>query len=109
MLQTALVPTDAVTITLSFWRYLETSETSSSAAYDVFRYGLETDKGIEVIAPRRIDNTSAGRDRWVQESVTLSDARPYAGKNLWISFKGATDGNRPSSLYLDDVALMACK
>lgn len=109
VLQTALVPTDAVTVTLSFWRYLDTSETSTSAAYDVFRYGLETDKGIEVMAPRRIDNTSAGRARWVQESATLADARPYAGKNLWISFKGTTDGNRPSSLYLDDVELTVCR
>jgi hypothetical protein len=108
VLQTTLVPANTISATLSFWRYLDTSETSTSVAYDVFRYGIETDRGIELVAPRRIDNTSAGRGRWVQESIVLADASALAGKGVWITFKGTTDGNQPSSLYLDDVALSVC-
>jgi murein DD-endopeptidase MepM/ murein hydrolase activator NlpD len=109
ILQTVMMPTGTISATLSYWRYLSSGETSVSVAYDVFRIGLETERGIEIVAPKRIDNTSAGRNTWVRESIALPDVGNFYGQRLWITAKGATDGNRPSGLYLDDVEFTACR
>jgi hypothetical protein len=108
LLQTVQLPPSAVTVTLTFWRYLDTTETSRTTAYDRFTAGLETERGIQIMPPRQIDNTSAGRGAWVQETLSLPGASAYAGQRLWVSFKGTTDSNLPSSLYVDDVQVLAC-
>ena len=108
LLQTVQMPANVVSATLTYWRYLDTSETSATIVYDRFSAGLETAQGVEIISPRRIDNTSAGRGAWVRESLDLPNAPAYSGRQLWVSFKGATDGNLPSSLYVDDVQLTVC-
>jgi murein DD-endopeptidase MepM/ murein hydrolase activator NlpD len=117
ILQTAVLPTDTISATLTLWRFLDTSETSTSTAYDVFRIGLETDEGIELIAPRRVDNTSTGRNTWVSETIVLADVgaltrtlgAPQTPGSVWITIKGTTDGNNQSALYVDDVELIACR
>jgi murein DD-endopeptidase MepM/ murein hydrolase activator NlpD len=108
IVQTVQVPPGTVSATLTLWRNLATGETSTTAAYDVFRIGVETDKGIEIITPRRVDNTSAGRNTWVRETLPISNIGAFAGQLLWVTVKGNTDGNRPSGLYVDDVGLEAC-
>lgn len=108
LLQTVQMPANVVSATLSYWRYLDTAETSTSVIYDRFTAGLETAQGIEIATPRRIDNTSSGRGAWVRETLELPYASAYSGQQLWVTFKGATDSNLPSSLYVDDVQLIVC-
>jgi murein DD-endopeptidase MepM/ murein hydrolase activator NlpD len=116
-LQTAALPTDTISATLTLWRFLDTTEKSSSVAYDVFHLGIETDEGVELVAPQRIDNTSSGRGAWIFETLPLGNigalsptlyARSTPG-SLWITVKAATDGNNPSALYVDDVTLLVCR
>ncbi len=66
---------------------------------------------LKLVPPRRIDNTSAGRNAWVQDSVTLSISNTLTPTQsiVWITIKGNTDANQPSSLYVDDVELIACR
>lgn len=108
LLQAVQLPANVTGVTLNFWRYLDTQETSTTAAYDVFRVVLETERGIEIVAPLQIDNRSAGRGQWVQETLSLPNPHRYSGQKIWVSFKGQLDGNRPTALYIDDVELNVC-
>ena len=108
MLQTVQLPAGVTSVTLVYWRFLETTETSTTKAYDIFTAGLETEKGIQIMTPQRIDNTSAGRGQWVKSTLTLDNPAGYSSQRLWVSFKGRTDSNLPSSLYIDDVQLTVC-
>lgn len=108
LLQTVQLPSNVISVTLTYWRYLDTQETSTTTAYDVFRVGLETEKGIQVVGPRQIDNRSAGRGQWVQEALSVPNAVAHSNQKLWVTFKGTLDGNLPSALYVDDVAVEVC-
>ncbi len=109
LIQTVQLPSNVVSVELSYWHYLDTTETSTTRVYDVFRAGLETDEGIEIVTPQQVDNTSSGRRTWVQKTLSLPNASAYSGRKLWVTFKGTTDGNRPSSLYVDDAQLTVCR
>jgi len=108
LLQTVQLPAGVTDVTLTFWRYLDTQEISTATAYDIFTIALETDKGVQIVAPRQIDNRSSGRGEWAREEISLPNAVRYSGRKVWVSFKGQLDGSRPSALYLDDVALDVC-
>ena len=108
LVQTVQLPPNVQSIQLRYWRYLETAETDRTRVYDRFTVGLETDKGIQLMTPQQIDNTSAGRSTWVQQTLDLPNAASYSGQRLWASFKATTNGSRPSSLYVDDVELIVC-
>jgi murein DD-endopeptidase MepM/ murein hydrolase activator NlpD len=109
LVQTVALPANVQSVQLRYWRYLETAETSTTRVYDRFTIGLETDKGIQLVTPQQIDNTSGGRGAWVQQTLDLPNAAAYSGQRLWVSFKATTDGNGPSSLYVDDVELIVCR
>jgi hypothetical protein len=108
LVQTVQLPPTVSSVQVRYWRYLETTETDRTKVFDRFTIGLETDKGIQIMTPQQIDNTSAGRGVWVQQTLDLPNAANYAGQKLWVSFKATTDGNQPSSLYVDDVELLVC-
>ena len=108
LIQTVQLPAGVTDVTLTYWRYLDTAETSTTRRYDIFTVGLETQQGIQIMQPLQIDNTSDGRGAWVQRSLALPNASAYAGQRLWVSFKATTDGSLPSSLYIDDVQLVVC-
>lgn len=108
LVQTVQLPANTLSVTLTYWRYLDTQEASTTTAYDTFRIALETEKGIEVVAPQQIDNRSSGRGQWVQETLALPNASAYSNQKLWVSFKGTLNGSRPSALYVDDVELDVC-
>lgn len=108
LLQAVPLPANVTGVTLTFWRYLDTQEPSTTAVYDVFRVVLETERGVEIVAPLQIDNRSAGRGQWVQETLSLPNPHRYSSQKIWVSFKGQLDSNRPTALYVDDVELNVC-
>jgi hypothetical protein len=108
LVQTIHLPPQVTSVQLRYWRYLETAETDRTRALDRFTAGLETEKGIQIVTPHQIDNTSSGRNSWVQQTLDLPNAATYSGQRLWASFKATTNGSLPSSLYLDDVELIVC-
>ncbi|MCX6018686.1 MAG: M23 family metallopeptidase [Chloroflexi bacterium] len=107
ILQTVQMPAEVVSATLTVWRYLDTAEISTRTVYDAFRIGLETDGGVELVPPLRIDNAGAGRGEWVRTDIPIDVAR-LSGRGVWVTIKGATDSTLPSSLYVDDVELIVC-
>jgi aminopeptidase S len=108
MLQTVQLPAGVTSVTLNYWRFLDTRETSRTRVYDRFTIAVETEEGIQIVTPQQVNNTSSGRGAWVQGTLSLPGASAYSGKRLWVSFKGTTDSNLPSSLYVDDVQLIVC-
>ena len=108
MIQTMQMPAGVVSATLTYWRYLDTTETSLTTVYDRFSVGIETEQGIQISAPEQIDNTSSGRGAWVQGTIDLPNPSAYSAQRLWLSFKAATDSNLPSSLHIDDVSFAVC-
>lgn len=108
LVQTVQLPPRVTSVQLRYWRYLVTAETDRSNIYDRFTVGLETEKGIQLATPQQIDNTSSGRNIWVQQSFDLPNAATYSSQKLWISFKATTNSSRPSSLYVDDVEIVVC-
>ncbi|MEZ4679841.1 MAG: peptidoglycan DD-metalloendopeptidase family protein [Caldilineaceae bacterium] len=108
LVQTVSLPANLQSVQLRYWRYLETAETDRTRVYDRFTAGLETDKGVQIVTPQQIDNTSSGRSTWIQQTLDLPNAPDYSGQTIWVSFKATTDGNQPSSLYVDDVELVVC-
>ncbi len=108
LVQAVQLPSRVTSVQLRYWRYLETAETDRTRVYDRFTVDLETEKGIQIVTPQQIDNTSQGRNSWVQQTLDLPNAPNFSGQRLWVSFKATTDGNLPSSLYVDDVELIVC-
>ncbi len=108
LVQTVQLPPKVTSVQLRYWRYLETTETDRTKVYDRFTASFETEKGIQIMTPQQIDNTSAGRGVWAQQTLDLANAANYAGQKLWLSFKATTDSNLPSSLYVDDVEVNVC-
>lgn len=108
LLQTVPLPPNVLSVTLTYWRNLSTTETSATTVYDRFLVGVETEQGVEIVTPQQIDNTSAGRNTWVQHTLSVPDAARYSGQRVWVSFKANTDGSLPSSLFVDDAQLTVC-
>jgi hypothetical protein len=109
IIQTVRLPARVRSATLTYWRYLATTEPSRTRAYDTFSVGIETEQGLTIPrASLRFDNTSAGRGAWVRVSLALPNAAAYAGENLWVTFKGATNASNPTAVYLDDVQFVVC-
>lgn len=108
LVQTVQLPAAVTSVQLRYWRYLVTAETDRATVYDRFTVGLETEKGIQLATPQQIDNTSAGRNTWVQQTFDLPTAANYSGQKLWATFKATTNSARPSSLYVDDVEIIVC-
>ncbi len=107
LLQTVQLPANVVSITLSYWRYFDSNEGTTSAV-DIFKIGLETEKGIQIGPPQQIDNRAVGRRQWVQETLSVPNAFAYSNQKVWVAFKGQTNSATPSALFLDDVVLNVC-
>jgi murein DD-endopeptidase MepM/ murein hydrolase activator NlpD len=107
LLQTVQLPANVVSITLTYWRYFDSNEGTTSAA-DIFKIGLETEKGIQAGPPQQIDNRAGGRRQWVQETVSVPNAFAYSNQKMWVTFKGQTNSATPSALFVDDVGLSVC-
>ena len=107
LLQTVQLPGNVVTITLTYWRFLDTAETSVRKSMTFLQLALRPSKASRSCSHNR-SITSAPGAALGQSSLDLPNASAYAGQRLWVSFKGRTDSNLPSSLYVDDVQLIVC-
>jgi hypothetical protein len=93
--QTVSVPSNACSATFSFWLYINTSETTTTTAYDK----LTVSAGGTTLATYSNLNHSSG---YVQKSFNLS---AYAGQNVTLTFKGVEDSSLQTSFFVDDTAV----
>ncbi|HZS24768.1 MAG TPA: hypothetical protein VFA30_07250 [Gaiellaceae bacterium] len=93
--QTVTIPAGCSSYTFSFWVYINTSETTSTTAYDK----LTVTAGSTTLATYSNLNHSSG---YVQKSFNLSS---FAGQSVTLKFTGTEDSSLQTSFFIDDTAV----
>ena len=103
--QTVAVPSAACTATLSFWQYINTSETTRTTAYDVLTVTVRNSAGTVLATLATYSNLNA-TSGYVQKSFNLG---AYAGQTVRLEFVGTEDSSLQTSFFIDDTALNITK
>ncbi len=93
--QSVTIPTGCTTYTLAFWLHIDTSETTTTTAYDKLTVTL----GSTTLATYSNLNKAAG---YVQRSFNVSG---FAGQTVTLKFTGTEDSSLQTSFVIDDTAL----
>ncbi|MDX3315079.1 M1 family aminopeptidase [Streptomyces sp. ME08-AFT2] len=93
--QSVTVPSGCASATLTFWLHIDTTETTSSRAYDK----LTAKIGTTTLATYSNLDKNTG---YVQKSFDVS---AFAGQTVSLSFTGTEDSSLRSNFVLDDIAL----
>jgi|GEM_PF-1320460 len=103
--QTVTIPADLTAATLSFWRYIAT--TDRGGAGDRLSVELRDSAGRLIAEIGVLDNQSPHGEEWWRESWDVSAClEPYRGQQVGLSFQVTTDDNgQATSFFVDDVSL----
>ncbi|GHE05279.1 M1 family aminopeptidase [Streptomyces alanosinicus] len=93
--QSVTVPAGCDTATLTFWLHIDTTETTSSLAYDKLTARI----GSTTLA------TYSNLDKNTGYMRKTIDVSAYAGQTVTLSFTGTEDSSLRTSFVLDDIAL----
>jgi aminopeptidase S len=89
------IPSGCSNYTLSFWLHIDTSEGTTTTAYDKLTVSL----GSSTLATYSNLNHASG---YVQHSFNVSG---FAGQTVTLTFKGIEDSSLQTSFVVDDTAL----
>jgi subtilase family serine protease len=89
------IPSGCSNYTLSFWLHIDTSEGTTTTAYDKLTVTL----GSSTLATYSNLNHASG---YVQHSFNVSG---FAGQTVTLTFKGVEDSSLQTSFVIDDTAL----
>ncbi|MFG2310600.1 M1 family aminopeptidase [Streptomyces sp. NPDC048566] len=93
--QSVTIPSGCDSASLTFWLHIDTSETTSSTAYDK----LTAKIGGTTLA------TYSNLDKASGYGLKTFDVSAFAGQTVTLSFTGAEDYSLQTSFVLDDIAL----
>jgi hypothetical protein len=93
--QTVTIPAGCSTYSLSFYLHIDTSETTTSVAYDKLTVTL----GSTTLATYSNLNKASG---YLQHSFNVSG---FAGQTVTLTFRGVEDSSLQTSFVIDDTAL----
>jgi subtilase family serine protease len=93
--QSVTIPSGCSNYTLSFWLHIDTSEGTTTTAYDKLTVTL----GSSTLATYSNLNHASG---YVQHSFNVSG---FAGQTVTLTFKGVEDSSLQTSFVIDDTAL----
>ncbi len=93
--QSIKIPSGCSSYTLSFWLHIDTSETTTTTAYDKLTVTL----GSTTLATYSNLNKASG---YTQRSFNVSG---FAGQTVTLTFKGVEDSSLQTSFVVDDTAL----
>lgn len=99
--QTITVPSNVTSATLTFWTYVSTQETSSSA-YDYFYAKIRNSSGSVLSTVKTLTNGTASG--WQQTTVSLTS---YKGQTVQVYFNATNDSEYPTDFFLDDISVVA--
>ena len=101
--QTVALPATTTKVVLTYWVYISTQETSTTA-YDFFYVRLRTSTGTVISTPQTLSNKNASG--WTQYTFDVTSAlASHAGQNIEVYFDGTTDSSLTTSFFVDDTAL----
>ena len=99
--QTVTIPASATSVTLTFYVYITTQETSHS--YDYFTAQIRNSSGTALATVAQFsDGSTTGSWQTVTYNLTS-----YKGQTVQIYFKGTNDSSNPSNFFLDDVGVVS--
>lgn len=100
------LPREALTATLRLWWRMSTEETTTSAVYDITRFGLRDTAGNWVASPISVTNL-APRNTWISATATI-DVSAQAGRPVSLTLTSSNDYSKTTSWFVDDVTLTVC-
>ena len=100
--QTLTLPTNATSVTLTFWLSITTQETGAAPADILGVFVLDASGGI-VETKATFSNLDA-KPEYVQKTIDLT---AYQGRTIGIKYLATTDGARPTTFSIDDVSVRA--
>lgn len=99
--QTVTIPSTATSATLSFWIRIDSSESTTSIAYDKFYVQVSTNGGSSYTTLATYSNLNKN-STYVQKSFDLS---AYRGLSVRVRFYATEDSSLQTSFVVDDTAL----
>jgi hypothetical protein len=101
LLQSVTISSSATAATLSFWLHIDTTETSTTTAYDTLKIQLRNSSGAVLTTLASYSNLSA-KAGYAQVSFDLT---AYRGQAIQIYLIGAEDSSLKTSFVVDDFLL----
>jgi hypothetical protein len=101
LLQQIAIPATATSANLSFWRHIDTAETSTTTAYDTLKVQIRNSSGTVLATLATYSNLNAGAG-YTQVSFDLS---AYKGQTIQIYLVGTEDSSLKTSFVVDDFLL----
>lgn len=99
--QTITIPTTATSATLTFWLRVDTSETTTSKAYDTLKVQVRNSSNTVLATLATYSNLDKGTG-YVQRTFNLSS---YKGQTIRVYFEGVEDSRVATSFLIDDVSV----
>jgi len=99
--QTVTIPSSAATANFSFWLHVDTTETTTTTAFDVLWVQVLGPSGSPLQTLAAYSNLNAGAG-YVMHSFSLAR---YIGQTVTLRFTSIEDSSRPTSFVIDDTAL----
>lgn len=99
--QAITIPANATTVTLTYWTYITTKETSHS--YDYLRVQVRSTAGTVLSTVQTLSDGSP-TGSWVKSTYDLS---AYKGQTVQINFAATTDSSNTSNFFVDDVSVIS--
>ncbi|HEX4791539.1 MAG TPA: putative Ig domain-containing protein, partial [Actinospica sp.] len=99
--QSVTIPSACTTATLSFWLHIDTSETTTTTAYDTFKVQVLNSSGTVLATLATFSNLNHATG-YTQHSYSLSS---YVGQTVTLKFTGAEDSSLQTSFVDDDNAV----
>jgi len=103
LLQTVSIPASATQAALSFWLHIDTTETSSTAAYDTLKVQVRNSSGAALATLATYSNLNAAAG-YKQVAFDLS---AYKNQTIQIYLVGVEDQGLKTSFVVDDFAVTA--
>jgi hypothetical protein len=101
LLQSVTISSSATAATLSFWLHIDTTETSTTTAYDTLKIQIRNSSGTVLTTLASYSNLSA-KAGYAQVSFDLT---AYRGQTIQIYLIGAEDSSLKTSFVVDDFLL----
>jgi uncharacterized membrane protein len=103
LLQTVSVPSTATSVSLSFWKHIDTAESSNNKANDTLKVQVRNSSGAVLATLATYSNLNAAAG-YSQVSFNLT---AYKGQTIQIYLVGIENGSLKTSFVVDDFALNA--
>jgi len=103
ILQTVSIPSTATGVNLSFWRHIDTAETTTTKANDTMKVQARNSSGAVLATLATYSNLNAAAG-YTQVSFDLT---AYKGQTIQIYFIGVENSTLKTSFVVDDFALNA--